>query len=113
MSETRHLNPWVSVGSKIWGSCCVARMRTLLLLFGMAAAAAKKILVLHGSGGSAGAFLARLSPVRSATAASYKDWRPTAFSYSAIDAPSGDAPHGASREGLQPPCACIHRRCAA
>ena len=51
-------------------------------------ASARRVLCLHGLGGSAFPFLnMHLKPLRGAAAASYKDWRPVAWEFDAVDSP--------------------------
>ena len=59
------------------------------VLLMLATTHARRVLCLHGLGGSAFGFLNRqLKPLVGAAAASYKDWRPVAWELDAIDAPS-------------------------
>jgi len=65
-------------------------MRLLLIASAIPLLESRRVLCLHGSGGSASAFLARgLAPLREAASASYKDWRPIAWELDAIDSPGG------------------------
>ena len=64
------------------------RLSPILLLAALLPAGARRVLCLHGLGGSKFAFLEHhLKPLRGAAMASYRDWRPVAWEFDAIDAP--------------------------
>lgn len=72
-----------------------ARLLVLLLASAADSALARKVLCLHGLGGSAFSFVEmHLKPLRGAAAASYKDWRPVAWEFEAVDAAPVDTLSG-------------------